>query len=116
LDCDPRSTDGFLKSLLCNDEIIAVNQDPLGKPSATIFKDATWDIQIKPLADGNCAVAFFNLGHTPAVAPDFPLSHCVGNGFKVRDLWARADLNDVGDDFIVGVAPHSAKVYKIFTH
>ena len=116
LDCDPRAIDDSLKSLLCNDEIIAVNQDPLGKPSATIFKDATWDIQIKPLADGNCAVAFFNLGRTPAVAPDFPLTHCVGNGFKVRDLWARENLEDVGDDFIVGVAPHAAKLYKIFVN
>ena len=116
LDCDPRNLDGYLMDLLCNDEIIAVNQDALGKPAATIFSDKTWDIQLKPLADGNCAVAFFNLGDMPSVAPDLPLTHWVGKGFKVRDLWARQDLEDVGDDFIVGVAPHSAKVYKIFVN
>ena len=107
--------DKLLKDILCNDEIIAVNQDALGKPSATIFKDSIWDIQLKPLADGNCAVAFFNLSDDRmAVAPDIPLTHWVGHGFKVRDLWAREDLNDVGEDFVVGVAPHSARVYKIF--
>ena len=47
-------------------------------------------------------------------ATDIPLTHWVGHGFKVRDLWAREDLNDVGEDFVVGVAPHSARVYKIY--
>ena len=115
LDCDPRNLDDYLRDLLCNDEIISVNQDALGKPAATIFKDSIWEIQLKPLADGNCAVAFFNLSDDRfAVAHDIPLAHWVGRGFKVRDLWARQDLTDVGDDFIVGVAPHSAKLYKIF--
>lgn len=114
LDCDPRTLDGDLKSILCNEEMIAVNQDPLGKPSFSIFRNDSWDIQLKPLADGNCAVAFFNLSGGNLIAPYLDLSLQWGCGnYTVRDIWAKKDLGDVGNDFVVGVEAHSAKAYKI---
>ena len=113
LDCDPRHLDPYLADLLCNDEIIAVNQDALGKPAASILSNDAWDIQIKPLADGGCALAFFNLGNKPAIAPEQDLGYWLGGQFQVRDLWAHEDLGDLEDGYVVGVAPHSAKAYRL---
>ena len=37
--CDMEKMDDFTLSLLTNDEVIAVNQDPLGKQAAPITQD-----------------------------------------------------------------------------
>lgn len=113
LDCDPRNLDPFLTDLLCNDEIIAVNQDILGKPAASILSNDTWDIQLKPLANGDCALAFFNLGNKPAIAPELNLTYWLGSQFRARDLWAQEDVTGMEEGFVVGVAPHGAKVYRV---
>lgn len=115
IDCDPTKLDDAMLSLLCNEEIIAVNQDVLGKPAISIFRNDTWDIQLKPLADNSYALAFFNLGDVPAIAPAVNLTYFgMPERCQVRDLWRRQDLGQFGSDAIVGVAPHCAKVYKVF--
>ena len=115
IDGDPATMDDFTLRLLCNEEVIAVNQDVLGKPAISLLTNDLWDIQLKPLADGNYALAFFNLGAQPAIAPNVDLSWLgLGETFRVRDLWSREDLGTVGKNFVVGVEAHSAKLYKVF--
>ncbi len=124
IDCEPASLDSFMLSLLCNEEIIAVNQDMLGRPAASLFKNNNsplfkegngWDIQIKPLSDGNYALAFFNLSETPGMAPKVDFGSFFGlEKFKARDLWSKEDLGVFEDDFEVGVDARCGKVFKIF--
>lgn len=115
IDCEPTSMDDLKLSLLCNEEIIALNQDSLGKPAMSILKNEFWDIQLKPLSDGNYALAFFNLGSEPAIAPKINLAFFgVGQKFNVRDIWNKKDLGEFESDFILGVDAHCAKVFKIF--
>ena len=73
IDVEPFSMSEFEKSLLCNEEIIAVNQDRLGMPSSPIYSDEKWSVQIKPLADNTYALAYFNLGEETALSPDLTL-------------------------------------------
>lgn len=116
IDCDQHlMNDTFVQSLLCNEEIIAVNQDRLGKPAASLFKDDTWDVQIKPLSDGNYALAYFNLSDASAIAPAIEHAAMLGIHEKspIRDLWNREDLGYF--DFPIGVESHCAKVYKVST-
>ncbi|MEK6796958.1 MAG: glycoside hydrolase family 27 protein [Spirochaetota bacterium] len=115
IDCDQQlMNDEFVLSLLCNEEIIAVNQDRLGKPSASIFKNDSWDIQIKPLSDGTYALAYFNLSEKAAIAPEIEHAAKLGIHDKspVRDLWSREDLGCF--DFQIGVESHCAKVFKVW--
>jgi alpha-galactosidase len=115
IDCDlTRPLDDFTLRLLCNEEIIAVNQDSLGKPSASILKKDGWDIQLKPLVDGSYALAVFNLGDKPAQSPKVDLGFFGLDGkLKVRDLWNKKDLGEFNNGFAVGVDAHCAKVFKI---
>lgn len=114
IDCDSQLLrDAFVQSLLCNEEILAVNQDILGKPSASLFRDDAWDIQVKPLSDGNYALGYFNLSGQAAIAPRVENASKLGITVKsqVRDLWQRKDLGLF--DFPVGVESHCAKVFKV---
>jgi len=115
IDCEPGKLDDFTLRLLCNEEIIAINQDILGRPAASILHNESWDIQLKPLSDGNYALGFFNLGGEAALAPKIDLS-CFGlkEGFRARDLWNRQELGEIEKDFVLGVEARCAKVFKIF--
>ena len=115
IDCDLTQTmDDFTLRLLCNDEIIAVNQDSLGKPAANVLKAENWEVQLKPLSDGNYALAFFNLGKSPALSPKIDLGfYGIGGKCRLRDLWSKQDLGPLPKDFQVGVDAHCAKVFKI---
>lgn len=115
LDCDPANIEDWLYDLLCNEEVIAVNQDPLGKPAAVIYKDNHWDIEFKPLEDGSFAIAFFNLWEQPAIAPYIGFEQYAGEKFKVRDLWAKKDLDsDIDKDFVIGVDAHCVKLFRVY--
>jgi alpha-galactosidase len=69
--CDMTQLDDFTLNLLTNDEVLAVNQDPLGKQATHVQEDAATGIDIlsRPLADGTVAVGLFNRGRYEIVAP-----------------------------------------------
>jgi alpha-galactosidase len=57
--CDMTKFDDFTLNLLTNDEVIAVNQDPLGKQAGRIAQDGELEIWAKPMQDGSKAVGLF---------------------------------------------------------
>lgn len=58
---DVRALDEPARELLLNPRLIAINQDPLGAPARHIGSHREVDVWARPLADGDVAVAFFNL-------------------------------------------------------
>ena len=102
----------FIVSLFSNDEVLAVNQDALGKQGWRARQDGDKEVWMKPLAGGSLAVAFFNRGKSPAPVSiqwsDLKLS---GPQF-VRDLWRQKDEGVQPAGYTVTVAPHSAELFK----
>ncbi len=84
--------DAFTLSLLTNDEVLDVNQDPLGEQAHLIWKDGGYEIWAKGMEDGSKAVGLFNRDE---VEGDIQFSYKV-LGFRhvsrVRDLWRQKDL------------------------
>jgi alpha-galactosidase len=115
VDCVPDEMDAFTRNLLCNEEVLAVNQDILGKPAATVLAAEGHDVQLKPLSDGGYAVGFFNLSEAPAVLPelDFAAFGLPGE-LRVRDLWAKRDLPGRRTKLAAAVAPHCARLFRVF--
>jgi alpha-galactosidase len=101
--------DPFTFGLLSNDEVIDVDQDPLGK-GAHVINPATADsthIQIwaKPLEDGSVAVGVFNLGDT-AASGTLNWSDLQIQGRRVvRDLWRQKDLGTFDQKFDTSSIP-----------
>ena len=54
--------DDFTISLLTNNEVIEVNQDPLGKQGTVVAEKASVVIYAKPMEDGSMAIGLFNRG------------------------------------------------------
>ena len=85
--------DDWTMALLTNPEVLAVNQDILGRPAQRLTNVLVGvDIWIKKLADKSLAVGIFNRGN--AAVPVNLVWHDLGLRAKpaVRDLWLRKDL------------------------
>ncbi|HKQ14756.1 MAG TPA: NPCBM/NEW2 domain-containing protein [Steroidobacteraceae bacterium] len=110
---DLSKLDTFTLSLLSNDEVIAVDQDPLGHAAGRVWSDARREIWARPLADGTMAVGLFNRGLHPAeVTVQWQQLGLQGRQ-PVRDLWQRRDLGVLPEKFTATVPRHGAVLLKV---
>ena len=105
--------DPFTTALLTNDEVLAVNQDPLGKPAGRKAKDGQLEVWARPLSDGTTAVGLFNRGAAPADVTARWADLGVQGEQPVRDLWRQKDLGAFADSFKATVPRHGAVLVKI---
>ena len=111
--CDMTRMDDFTLNLLTNDEVLAVDQDSLGRQASRIYKNGDTEVWAKDLEDGSKAVGLFNLGKTKTdVAFDFKSIGLKGNCL-VRDLWRQKDLGEFKDQFKATVNSHGVVFVKI---
>jgi alpha-galactosidase len=113
LGCDLTELDDFTLNLLTNDEVLAVNQDSLGRPAVPIRRQNGHEIWAKPLAGDSWAIGLFNRTDTPAdiTLPLTDLS--LPSPQPIRDLWRQHNITDAGDHLTCQVAPHSAELIRI---
>jgi alpha-galactosidase len=113
LGCDLSNMDDFTLRLLTNDEVIAIDQDPLGAQAVKVGGDSGSVVMAKPMADGSTAVGLFNLTDTPKpVKLDWDDLHCTGPQL-VRDVWSRTTEGTADSCLNVTVAPHGVKLVRI---
>jgi alpha-galactosidase len=121
--CDMTKLDDFTLNLLCNDEVLDVDQDALGRQASRIVQDKDKHIEIwaKPMADGSKAVGLFNRGEADTNITvkwsDFansPMSDLMVSGKQtVRDLWRQKDLGKFNGEFTAKVPRHGVVLVKI---
>jgi alpha-galactosidase len=105
--------DDFTLSLLTNDEIIEVDQDPLGKPGFRVVKNGDLEVWKRQLEDGSIAVGLFNRGEKRSdVTAEWKDLGITGNQ-KVRDLWRQTDLGSFRDKFTTTVGRHGVVMINI---
>lgn len=114
LGCDMTKLDKFTLSLLTNDEVLAVNQDPLGKQATVVRHIDSCGVLAKPLFDGSKAAGLFNLtdGLTRELTVNWSDLGITGK-YIVRDLWRQKDLGVFTDKFSAKVPPHGVVMVSI---
>jgi alpha-galactosidase len=116
--CDVRTLTPEIAGLLMNREVLAVNQDALGKQAVRLSKNGSLEVWRKPLADGSLALALLNRGSTGAeiqfTAGEIGLLD--GTRGVIRDLWKQADVADFRPSFAYEVLPHATQLLKISMH
>jgi alpha-galactosidase len=79
-----------IKAILTNRDVIAIDQDRLGKQGKRVYTEGEMEVWTRPLADGALAVALFNTGDDRLSTHPFHLSlanlglHGIQSG---KDLW-----------------------------
>lgn len=111
------------KSILLNKEIIAIDQDTLGRQGTCYRDNGDYQIWIKPLAGNEKAVCLLNKSdEKKSVMVDFTLLNQVSSGrrggggkledFRIRDLWEHKDLVLKETSTYIELVPHSVKVFR----
>jgi alpha-galactosidase len=124
--CDLGSMDAFTLNLLTNDEVIAIDQDALGKQAVRVKEKAGQQVWAKPLVDGSLAVGLFNTGD-PSPAGMFnwkgePQVDTVSvtweelgitGSKKARDLWRQKDLGTFDKEVKFPVNHHGVMLIRL---
>jgi alpha-galactosidase len=114
--CDMEKFDDFTLNLLSNDEVLAVDQDALGKEATCVITDGSLRVYARELEDGGRAVGFFNLGAKPTEISfnDFAKLNVSGKQ-TVRDLWRQknvATIDTAKDPLPLTIPAHGVVLYK----
>ena len=114
LGCDITKMDEFTLSLLKNDEVIAVNQDPLGKQATVISMQGEAGVMAKDMEDGSKAVGLFNPGDSASQQVVLKWEDLGIKGkYIVRDLWRQKDLGTFDGEFKADVVMHGVVLISL---
>ena len=113
--CDMTQMDDFTRALLTNSEVLAIDQDPLGKQAWPIKREYPAEVWVRPLADGTWAVGLFNRSPLPVTVAvswaDLKLSGLHASRSATcgsRKTWARRR-----GGYETAVPPHGAVLLKV---
>jgi alpha-galactosidase len=114
--CDMEKLDAFTINLLTNDEVIAINQDPLGKQATCVHTIGDLRIYVKALEDGSHAVGFCNFG-LEALRLSFSAFDKLGLQGKqlIRDVWTQKDISTIdtrSGSLSLEVPAHGVRLYR----
>ena len=111
--CDMTQLDNFTMNLLTNDEVLAIDQDPLGKAATPIEKKEFTQVWARDLADGSKAVGLFNLGPTESDVT-LDLSKLGVSGKQtLHDLWRQKDVATTDNTYTARVPRHGVVLLKV---
>jgi alpha-galactosidase len=112
---DLRSMSEETKSVLTNGEVIAIDQDPDGRPLQRISDaGATAVIVARPLHGGAVAVGLFNRAEQPQeISVKWEALGLKEKRLHARDLWKHADAQLAGDSYQAMVPAHGVVFLKI---
>ena len=100
-------------AMLTNKEVIAVDQDPLGKQGDRVSAVGPTEIWSKPLSNGAQAVALFNRSETEKSISFRPRDIGFAKSFKLRDLWQGREVTAAGDTYTATVPAYGAVLLKV---
>ena len=114
--CDMEKLDPFTMSLLTNDEVIAIDQDPLGCQATCVQEINGLRIYVKKMANGTRVVGFCNFSseQVEMIYKDFGKLNITGPK-TVRDLWRQKNIcriNTSGNGLKIRVPVHGILLYK----
>jgi alpha-galactosidase len=100
-------------AMLTNKEVIAIDQDPLGKQGDRVWSEGSLEIWTRDLKDGAKAVGMFNrTGSALDMTVDFASLGLKGS-VHARNIWAGADVPNPGATFTTTVPGHGVVLLRV---
>jgi alpha-galactosidase len=105
--------DEFTLNVLCNAEVIDIDQDSLGRQGRVIRQTPREFVLAKPLDDGSIAVGLFNLSAEP-LAISLAWTDVARTGtLMVRDVWRQKEIGAFTNGFTSQVAAHDVVLVRL---
>jgi alpha-galactosidase len=111
---DMTRLDPFTLNVLCNAEVIAVDQDPLGRQAEILRQTPDEFVLVRNLDDGSKAVGLFNFDSSPrniSVSWDDLGLH---GKQTARDLWRQKEIGTFNHTFTSEVPRHGVALLRLW--
>ena len=112
---DLSKIDTWTTNVLGNREMLAVNQDVLGRAAGRKMSDGWVEVWARPLEDGTIAAGLFNRGPEAATVTATWADLGLKGAQPVRDLWLQKDLGRMDRQLSANVPRHGVLFVKIGT-
>jgi len=104
-----------IRDILTNRDVIAIDQDKLGKQASRVYSEGEVDVWVKNLSGGAMAIAVLNAGSDRYSTHPFHLSLAklgLRGTHQGKDLWAGKTV-ELKDDMPVELAAHDILLVRI---
>jgi alpha-galactosidase len=110
---DVRSMDSATSTILKNGQLIAINQDSLGRQGAQVANDNGRRVLAKPLANGDVAVALYNPGSSTATMTTSAAAvGKSGSSFTLTEAWT-GTVTSTSSTISAAVPAHGTVVFRV---
>jgi alpha-galactosidase len=110
---DLRKMTPEILNILTNKEVIAIDQDPLGKQGYRLIKHISKEIWVKELSNGDWAICFLNTGDEPLkLSMNWDHFGILKGEYKVRNIWEKENLGTTKQLFNSEIAPHDVALLR----
>lgn len=106
--------DAFTLNVLANAEVIAIDQDPLGRQGRVVRKTDAEFVLAKPMEDGSTAVGLFNLSEAERDITVSSAEIGASGRQRVRDVWRWKDAGFAAGQYSARVAPHGVMLVRMW--
>jgi alpha-galactosidase len=100
---------------LTNDEVIDIDQDPLGRAARLVETTGAGEVWARPLSDGSMAVGLVNPHAMPQSIPVTWKQLGLGGPHGVRDLWLHQNQGQFKSGYETIVPAHGCVLIKVST-
>ena len=111
---DLRSMSPEILDLLTKKEVIAIDQDPLGKQASKILDYGKHEVWLKPLSNGEFAVCFFNRSKKPWHVDFDWQSIRIPKNQIIRDLWKEENIGNAERNLQESIPGHDILLLRCF--
>jgi alpha-galactosidase len=112
---DLRTATPETMAIYLNKDVIAVDQDRLGKQGRVVDTDGTHLTFAKPLSNGDVAVTLFNEGDTAATMSTTAAAVGLGaphGAYTMKDLWSKK-VTETAGRIVASVPAHGTVMYRV---
>ncbi len=107
-------TDDILK-ILTDKDVIALDQNPLGKQGYRVIDEEGKEVWVKELSGGDWAVCMLNdsLNDTEMSLKWSDIEALGNKTYKVRDLWAKKDIGTTETNYTGNIVSHDVALFRL---
>jgi alpha-galactosidase len=103
----------YTQEMLTNREVIAVDQDPLGRQGFPVVQEGPFEVWQKPMADGSVVVGLFNRSKEADKMTAYFSQVGIAGEVTARDLWLKKDLGSFQEKYSVNVPARGVVLVRL---
>ena len=111
---DVRHMKDEIRAILIDRDVIAVDQDVLGKQGFRVSQEDGKEVWAKELSGGDWAVCMLNSGpETAKLELDWKKLDFLKGNYSVRDLWGKQDVGDTASPYTAEIGSHDVALLRL---